>query len=288
MCRSSITIQWRDNIIIQRVFRKPAKRAVIPPKCSNHLTECKKGVGRHHTTFTSCSNVVCSNDFFLWRVYLFFWVLCFDWVNVNLSTCFILRRLDTWNGAGFFLSTSWMDSDSLTLHTDASGTLGYGGILGNKWFQGQWETHQQLNAPGISIAWQGLFALVVACHIWTDEFANKRIVFYCDNASVVSIVNSKQSRIPRVMDLVWHLTLLTLRHNFYRRERHIEGKKNDIADSLPFSDGPLLQPGPRCWPSPMSCVPSALGDLNANIQVSARGFTGFVGPIRVKNKKMFF
>ena len=90
------------------------------------------------------------------------------------------------------------------------------------------------------------------------------------------------------MDLVRHLTLLTLRHNFYPRERHIEGKKNDIADSLPFSDGPLLQPGPRCWPSPMSCAPSALGDLNANIQVSARGFTGFVGPIRVKNKKMFF
>ena len=140
--------------------------------------------------------------------------------------------IHTWNGAECFLSTSWMDSDSLTLHTDASGTLGYGGILGNKWFQGQWETHQQRNAAGISIAWQELSALVVACHIWADEFANKRIVFYCDNASVVSIVNSKQSRIPRVMDLVRHLTLLTLRHNFYPRERHIEGKKNDIADSL--------------------------------------------------------
>ena len=32
----------------------------------------------------------------------------------------------TWNGAGFFLPTSWLDSDSLELHTDASGTLGYG------------------------------------------------------------------------------------------------------------------------------------------------------------------
>ena len=44
--------------------------------------------------------------------------------------------IHTWNGAECFLSTSWMDVDSLTLHTDASGTLGYGGILGNKWFQG--------------------------------------------------------------------------------------------------------------------------------------------------------
>ena len=37
-------------------------------------------------------------------------------------------------GLSVFFSTSWMDSDSLTLHTDASGTLGFGGILGNKWF----------------------------------------------------------------------------------------------------------------------------------------------------------
>lgn len=34
--------------------------------------------------------------------------------------------------------------------------------------------------------------------------------FYCDNQSVVSNVGSKRSRIPRVMDLVPHLTLLTL------------------------------------------------------------------------------
>lgn len=104
------------------------------------------------------------------------------------------------------------------------------------------------------------------CHMWADEFANKRFVSYCDNASVVSIVNSKQSRILRVMDLVQHLTLLTLRHNFYPRERHIEGKKNDIADSLPLFQMNRLQPGPLCRPSPMSCAPSTLGDLNADIQ----------------------
>ena len=31
--------------------------------------------------------------------------------------------IHTSNGAGFFLPTSWLDSDSLELHTDASGTL---------------------------------------------------------------------------------------------------------------------------------------------------------------------
>lgn len=35
-----------------------------------------------------------------------------------------------------------------------------------------------------------------------------------------------------MMDLVRHLTLLTLEHNFYLRVKHIVGKKNEIADSL--------------------------------------------------------
>ena len=167
--------------------------------------------------------------------------------------------IHTWNGAGFFLNTSWVDSDTLTLHTDASGTLGYGGILGRKWFQGRWETHQQLSAPGISIAWQELFALVVACHIWGDEFAHKRIVFYCDNASVVSIVNSKRSHIPRVMDLVRHLTLLTLKHNFYPRAKHIEGKRNDMADSLSrFQMGRFFKLAPHADPAPCPVPPVLL------------------------------
>ena len=53
-----------------------------------------------------------------------------------------------------------------------------------------------------------------------------------DNESVANIVNSKRSRIPRVMDLVRHLTLLTLKYNIYIQVQHIAGKRNEIADSL--------------------------------------------------------
>ena len=30
-----------------------------------HDAVCKKGLGRQHTTFTSCQNAACSNEFFL-------------------------------------------------------------------------------------------------------------------------------------------------------------------------------------------------------------------------------
>jgi hypothetical protein len=137
-----------------------------------------------------------------------------------------------WNGAGFFLSSEWTNSEVLEFHTDASGTLGYGGIFETKWFQGKWEPHQRLGQHEISIAWQELFAIVVACHLWGGSLQNKRLILHCDNEAVVNIINSKRSRISRVMDLLRHLTLLTLKHNLYIRAQHIPGKRNEIADSL--------------------------------------------------------
>ena len=82
-----------------------------------------------------------------------------------------------WNGASFVLSSAWEDSTCLNLHTDASGTLhtdapGYGGFFNGKWFQGKWEPQQQLGQHEISIAWQELFAIVVACHIWGGNLFN--------------------------------------------------------------------------------------------------------------------
>ena len=78
--------------------------------------------------------------------------------------------ISSWNGARFFLATDWIDSESLELHTDASGSLGFGGIIKSKWFCGHWKSNQKLGEPGISIAWRELFALVVACTARNHKF----------------------------------------------------------------------------------------------------------------------
>ena len=51
--------------------------------------KCKNEVGRQHTTFTSCQNAACSNEFFFWRVdytsegrYFFMWESD-EWVHFN-------------------------------------------------------------------------------------------------------------------------------------------------------------------------------------------------------------
>jgi hypothetical protein len=91
---------------------------------------------------------------------------------------------------------------------------------------------KHLTQKNISIDWQELYAIVVASYIWAPLWAQKQIVFYCDNQAVVSIINSKHSKSPRIMDLVHALTIQTLKYNFYFRAFHVPGHYNDIADAI--------------------------------------------------------
>ena len=144
-----------------------------------------------------------------------------------------LTFLDHWNGASFFLGDSILSSPELQLFTDASGSLGYAGYLSGQWFQGRWLPQHLINpATGISIDWQELFAIYIACYLWGPSWSGKRICMWCDNLPVVTIINSKRSRSPRIMDLVHSITILTLVYNFTFSAKHIPGLDNSIADSL--------------------------------------------------------
>ena len=118
-----------------------------------------------------------------------------------------------WNRWSFFLDTSVTPSPDLELYTDASGSVGFGG-----YFLGQWFPHMQLlRERGISIEWQELFPIVVACAIWFPHFSGQRVQFWCDNESVVAIINSGHLKAPRIMDLLRFLVLISMKHNFFVR-----------------------------------------------------------------------
>ena len=141
--------------------------------------------------------------------------------------------LANWNGRSFFLESSSTPTADLELYTDAAGSIGFGGYLQGKWFQGHWPPHMRLSREqGISIEWQELFPIVVACSIWHPFLAGKRLQFWCDNQSVVSIINSGHSKVPRIMELVRKLVLLSMQHNFLVRARHVPGVSNEVADAL--------------------------------------------------------
>ena len=141
--------------------------------------------------------------------------------------------ISKWYGRSFFLKSSTTPAPDLELFTDAASTLGFGSFFRGKWFQGRWPPHMCLDKDrGISIEWQELFPIVVACAIWHSFFTGKRLQFWCDNESVVTIINSGHSKAPCIMDLVRFLVPISMKHNFLVRARHVPGVSNEIADTL--------------------------------------------------------
>ena len=165
-----------------------------------------------------------------------------------------------WNGRSFFLDSTVTPSPDMNLYTDASCTVGFGGYFNGKWFQGKWLPHMQLNKDrGISIEWQERFPIVVACAIWFPYFSGKRIQFWCDNESVVAILNSGRSKAPRVMDLLRFLVLISMKHNFYFRARHVPGVSNEIADALSrFQVSRFRAAAPTAEHTPCTIPPSLM------------------------------
>ena len=162
--------------------------------------------------------------------------------------------LHHWNGVSLFLESEQTPSPSLQLYTDAAGSIGFGGYLAGHWFQGRWLPEQNINkTTGISIAWQELYPIYLSCRLWGSQWTAKRIVFFCDNESVVSILNQKTSKSPKIMDLLRPIVLCTLQHNFTFTATHVRGLDNSIADSLSrFQMDRFKHLAPLA--SPMPCV----------------------------------
>ena len=126
-----------------------------------------------------------------------------------------LTFLNHWNGVGFFLGGDVLSSPDLQLFTDASGSHGYGGYLNGEWFQATWLPQHLLNSTMcISIDWQELFAVYIACYLWGPSWSGKHICMRCDNLLVVSIISSKHSKSPGIMDLLRAITILALKRSF--------------------------------------------------------------------------
>ena len=165
--------------------------------------------------------------------------------------------LDHWNGVSLFLPPYTESSPQIHLYTDAAGAVGYGAFFDNQWFQGKWLPSHQLNpSTGISITWQELYPIYLACMIWGPHWANRRICFHCDNQAVVAVLSAKSSKIPRIMNLVRLITFQTLKFNFTFTAKHVPGVDNGIADSLSRFQMPRFhQLAPDASPVPCPIPP---------------------------------
>ena len=87
-----------------------------------------------------------------------------------------------------------------------------------------------------SIEFLELFALTARVLNWCERFANKRIIIFCDNQSVVQMVNNSSAKCKNCMVLIRILVLQGLIHNVCIFAQHMRGLANDLADSLSRGD----------------------------------------------------
>ena len=95
-----------------------------------------------------------------------------------------------------------LTSEVIKFCSDASGRadLGYGCILDQSWISGTWDHELMIHKP--SIEYLELFALVLGLLTWEERLSNCCIIIFCDNISVVHMVNSMSSSCGNFMILI--------------------------------------------------------------------------------------
>jgi hypothetical protein len=146
------------------------------------------------------------------------------------------KFLSGYNGKTFMYPPHEADSDLIHLYTDAS-KHGFGGTYGSQWIQGIWPSHWLR----FHIAIWEIYPILALVETFGHKFANSKIIFHCDNESVVEIINKQTSKDPHIMAIVRPLVLKLLILNTRFCSVHIPGVNNIVADAVSrFQETPAL------------------------------------------------
>ena len=120
----------------------------------------------------------------------------------------------------------------LPFYSDASKNpnFGIGAYFKGMWTYAKWEQNYiQICNP--SIEYLELLALCVAVFTWQEELVNLRSTIFCDNLSVVSMINQTTSSCKNCMKLIRMLVLNNLRNNTRIFAKHVTSRDNFLADA---------------------------------------------------------
>ena len=133
---------------------------------------------------------------------------------------------------GFMDFDKVWNAEEIRMFSDASKNplLGFGSVCNDSWTYSQWDREFMEVDP--SIEFLELFAVVVGVINWIHRFSNKRIILFCDNQSVVGMINKTTSSCDNCLTLIRILVFQGLKHNIRIYAHYIESKANKAADFL--------------------------------------------------------
>ena len=100
-----------------------------------------------------------------------------------------------------------------------SAKLGFSCVFGEAWTYEFWPT-EFIESVKPSIEYLELYVLATAIVLWEKCLKNRRIIVFCDNKSIVDMVNNSSSLCRNCMVLIRLLTLQSIRCNnrFFARK----------------------------------------------------------------------
>ena len=126
-----------------------------------------------------------------------------------------------------------ISAEDIDMYTDSSRNqnLGCGGVCNNDWFMTKWEDGFIQNCQP-SIGYLELYAVTVAIINWIHRFEGKVVSLFCDNMSVVHMINSQTSNCKNCMVLIRFIALKGMLHNVIIKAKHVTTKNNIVSDCL--------------------------------------------------------
>ena len=183
-----------------------ACRAVVPGRAfCRRLIDATKGLSRPYHRRRVTEAMV--EDLLVWKTFL-----------------------ESFNGRSFMMDN--VDRVVLDLFTDAAAARGFGAYFEGHWAQGPWPEELHRTVAKNDITFKELFPIALSVLLWGEQWSNKKIMFHCDNAAVVTIINNQTSKSEATMHLVRLLVAECLYYNISFRSEHIPGLDNSIADAI--------------------------------------------------------
>ena len=132
-----------------------------------------------------------------------------------------------------FLELAEITAEEIDLFSDASKNprLGYGAHCGPEWIFGQWD-YQFIVENDPSIAFLELYAVAIGVLKWLKLFKNRKVLLFCNNMSVVHMINEMTLKCGHCMKLIRLIILETLLWNVKLGAKYVNTKLNGKVDAL--------------------------------------------------------
>lgn len=137
--------------------------------------------------------------------------------------------MQVYNGVSMMWLLDWAPVDGEAA-TDSC-LSGIGGVLGNQCYRAALPGSLTQNKDWNIVHFE-MLAIIVLVQLFKKELAGRRMVLYCDNDAVVSVINSGRSRNHILQRCLRWLAFLLLENECLVRMKYITSKRNHVADVM--------------------------------------------------------